>query len=197
MSSAPISRRPSTTRASWPRRCRCRRLDRVGRHRQPPHARRRSPARRERQGGRCGPRRGSHHGEQEHDPIRPGEADDRLGHPGRDARGHLAWHARGRDEGDRARSSSTGSRRAATRPPRARSGPASPRSPTDSPFRAFPGRARWPTFPPRRRGARRAARSRRRARRRTRRACSRRGPRRRGRPSGRRCGCAHRAGRRT
>ena len=76
---------------------RCRRLDHLGRHRQPPDAGRRSAPRRERQGGRCGARRGPHHREQEHDPVRPREADDRLGHPRRNARRHLAWHARGRD----------------------------------------------------------------------------------------------------
>ena len=75
-----------------PRRCRC--LDHLGWHRQPPDARRRAPARRERQGGRCGPQRGSHHGEQEHDPVRPREADDRIRHPRR----HPAVTSRGMRE---------------------------------------------------------------------------------------------------
>ena len=42
-----------------------------------------------------------HHREQEHDPVRPGEADDRLRDPRRYAGGHLARDARGRDARDR------------------------------------------------------------------------------------------------
>ena len=78
-----------------------RRLDHQRRHRQPPDAGRRAPARRERQGGRCGPRRGPHHRQQEHDPLRPREADDRLRHPRRHAGRHLARDARGGDARDR------------------------------------------------------------------------------------------------
>ena len=88
-------RRQRARAGRFPRRRR--RLDHLGRHRQPPDAGRRPAAGRERQGGRCGPRRGPHHGEQEHDSLRPREADDRLGHPRRHAGSDVARHAGGRD----------------------------------------------------------------------------------------------------
>ena len=47
-----------------------RRAGRLGRHGQPPHARRRDPARRDRQGGRAPPRRDRDHRQQERDPVR-------------------------------------------------------------------------------------------------------------------------------
>ncbi len=58
---------------------------RLGRHRQPPAAGRRDPARRDRQGGRAPARRDRHHGQQERDPVRRAAAEHRVGHPDRDA----------------------------------------------------------------------------------------------------------------
>ena len=70
---------------------------RVGRHRQPPDARRRSTGEPHRQAGREGARRGRDHGEQEHDPVRPAEARHRVGDPDRHARDHHARHEGGGD----------------------------------------------------------------------------------------------------
>jgi glycine hydroxymethyltransferase len=72
-----------------------------GWYRQPPHARRRATARAHRQEGREGARRRRHHGQQEHDPVRPRKARDRVGDPRRYAGRDHAGHARGRDGADR------------------------------------------------------------------------------------------------
>ena len=55
---------------------------RVRRHRQPPAAGGRvPPGRGRRQAGRTRPGRGRHHGQQEHDPLRPSQADGPVRHP--------------------------------------------------------------------------------------------------------------------
>ena len=65
---------------------------------------------------RRGPlRRGRHHAEQERHPVRPAEAQHRVGHPGRDAVRHDAGDGRGRDAGHR-RPHRAGSRRRRRRP---------------------------------------------------------------------------------
>ena len=55
------------------------------RHRQPPHAGRRDPAGPDRPPGGRGPGPLRHHGQQEHDPLRPAQADGPLGHSHRHA----------------------------------------------------------------------------------------------------------------
>ena len=74
-----------------------RRAGRLRRHGQPPDARRRDAARRDRQGGRGTPRRDRHHGQQERDPVRSAAAQHRVGHPRRHAGDDDAWLWRGRD----------------------------------------------------------------------------------------------------
>ena len=57
--------------------------DRVGRHRQPPHAGRPAAQEADRQGGRGGARPRPHHVQQERHSFRPGEAGRHIGHPAR------------------------------------------------------------------------------------------------------------------
>ncbi len=69
----------------------------LGRHRQPPPARRRHPARRDRQGGGAPARRDRDHRQQERHPVRHPASEHRLRHPHRDAGDDLARVRRGRD----------------------------------------------------------------------------------------------------
>ena len=61
------------------------------------HARRRDPARGDRQGGRAPPRRDRDHGQQERDPVRQAAAQHRVRHPHRHAGHDLARIRAGRD----------------------------------------------------------------------------------------------------
>ena len=102
---------------------RTRRPRRLGWHGQPPHARRRDPARGHRQGGGAPPRRDRDHGQQERDPVRQAAAQHRVGHPHRHAGHDLAWlrarrDARRRPDHHRCHPPSRGSGR--TGPPRRR-----------------------------------------------------------------------------
>ena len=69
----------------------------LGRHRQPPGARRRDAARRDRHRGRDAARQARHHGQQEPDPVRSAAGEHVVGHPDRDARDHVARVRRRRD----------------------------------------------------------------------------------------------------
>ena len=72
------------------------------RHGQPPDARRRDPARGDRQGSRAPARRDRHHRQQERHPVRPAAAQHGLGHPPGHAGHHVPWLRRGRDARGRA-----------------------------------------------------------------------------------------------
>ena len=74
-----------------------RRPRRLGRDRQPPPARRRHAAGRDREGSGAPPRRDRHHRQQERHPVRHAAPEHRLRHPHRDAGDDLARVRRGRD----------------------------------------------------------------------------------------------------
>ena len=69
----------------------------VGRHGQPPDARRCHAAGGDRQGGRAPARRDRDHRQQERHPVRPASAQHGLGHPPGHAGHHVPWLRRGRD----------------------------------------------------------------------------------------------------
>ena len=102
---------------------------RVGRHRQPPHARRPAALRRHRQGGAGGARPGRDHLQQERDPERPREAVRHERPAARHRRGHHRGHARARDARDRV-ADGAGAAQGRRRPHRRRR--RAPRPPTAS-----------------------------------------------------------------
>ena len=110
------------------------------RHRQPPDARRRDAARRDRQGGRAPARRDRHHRQQERHPVRPAAAQHGVRHPPGHAGHDVPWLRRGRDAPGRPDHHRGDPRARRRRGPAAGSPARSPRSSPASPSRGCPRR---------------------------------------------------------